>query len=112
MARVIITHALVEEVNRVFKKRAIDVFSLMRSLEENPKKGKALGNIGGVVIKELKYESFRFYFITDGFALKFGSQDDISRLLIKFIALSKKDNQQETIEQVKKMLEKLGFEGL
>ena len=32
-------------------------------MEENPNKGKLLGNVGGIVIKEIKYKNFRFYFV-------------------------------------------------
>lgn len=112
MAKVIITRALVKEVERTFKNQSEEVFSLMKSVEQSPKKGKTVGNIGGVVIKELKYGSHRFYFITDGAVLKFGSQDELASLLIKFVALSKKNDQQKTISQIKTILEKLGFEGL
>ena len=45
-------------------------------------KGKAVGSI---VINELKYKSFIFYFITDGFKVKMLSERELNDLLIKFV---------------------------
>ena len=53
MAKVIITGELEEEVNKRFKIESIKIFKLMKSLEENPKKGKIVGQINGIVIKEI-----------------------------------------------------------
>jgi len=111
MAKVIITKELEEAINKKFKKESIEIFELMNSLKENPKKGKALGNIGAIVIKELRYKSFRFYFITDGFKLKMLSSNMLTDLLIKFIRMSDKKDQQKTIDEIKKVLRNLGEEG-
>jgi hypothetical protein len=43
-----------------FKKESIEIFSLILSLEENPKKGNELGHIGKIIIKEIKYNKFRY----------------------------------------------------
>jgi sporulation protein YlmC with PRC-barrel domain len=66
MARVIIGKALQEEVEKKFRAESKKIFSAMKSLEQIPHKGKALGHVQDIVIKELKYGKFRFYFITDG----------------------------------------------
>ena len=111
MAKVVITSFLEEEINKKFKNESIKIFELFYSLEQNPKKGKPLGQIGGIVIKELKYKSFRFYFITDGFKLKILSIDELNDLLIKFIRMSDKKDQQKTINEIKEVLKKFGKEG-
>jgi hypothetical protein len=83
----------------------------MYSLKENPKKGKNVGNVGKIVIKELRYEKYRFYFITDGHKIKLLKIEELNDLLIKFVAISDKKNQQKVIEDIKKILRGLGSEG-
>ena len=83
----------------------------MNSLKENPKKGKELGQVRGVVIKEIRYEKFRFYFITDGFDVKFLEIKDLQNLVIKFIKMSDKKSQQKAIEEIKDILRKFAGEG-
>lgn len=111
MAIVIITKNLTEDINKKFKKESIDIFELMYSLRENPKKGKALGQVGGIVIKELKYKSFRFYFITEGYKVKMLDIEELKDLLIKFVAMSDKKDQQKVINEIKIILRKLGDKG-
>ena len=55
----------------------------MEELEIFPRKGKELGHIGNIVIKEIKYGGFRFYFITDGHKLKCLTDEELKNLLIK-----------------------------
>ncbi len=112
MAKVLITKALQEEIFSKFKAESESIFLRMKQLESDPKRGNAVGNVGGVVIKELKHEKFRFYFITDGHVLKFGSADELARLLIKFVKMSEKKDQQRTIETIKDILKSIGFEEL
>src|SRR3989344_2393081 len=112
MAKVVITRALQEEVLSRFKALAQDIFLSMKSLEENPHKGKAIGHVGGIVIKEIKYEKYRFYCITDGHVLKFGSADEIAVLLLKFVRMSEKKDQQKIIGEIKNILKSIGFEKL
>ena len=111
MAKVIITKDLEDEINRRFKGESVKIFELIYSLKENPKKGKPIGQVGGIVIKEIKYEKYRFYFITDGFKLKLLSIQELSDLLVKFVRMSDKKSQQKTIEEIKKILKKFGKEG-
>ena len=111
MAKVVITKKLEEEINKNFKGQAIIIFESMKSLEENPHKGKPVGQVGGIVIKELKYESYRFYFITDGFKIKMLQKEELSDLLIKFVRMSNKKDQQKTIDEIKFILKKIGKEG-
>ena len=111
MAKVKITQSLFEEIQKKFKGESNEIIDLMETLEENPHKGKLLGNVGGIIIKELKYKSFRFYFITDGYKLKFVNEQNIIDLLIQFVRMSDKKDQQETIEEIKNILRNLGPEG-
>ncbi len=110
MAEVVITNSLKLKVYKKFKEKSLEIFNLMKSLENTPHKGKNLGSVGGIVIKELKYDTFRFYFITDGHRLKFGTEDELASLIIKFVRISKKKDQQKTINEIKNLLKSLGFD--
>ncbi|MFH1916807.1 MAG: hypothetical protein ABIJ21_06100 [Nanoarchaeota archaeon] len=110
MAKVMITASLKEEIFKRFKATSEDVLLHLKSLENEPHKGKALGHVAEIVIKELRYEKFRFYFITDGRILKFGTEDELASLLIKFVRMSDKKDQQKKIDEVKNILKSLGFD--
>ena len=84
MAKVEIDEKLKNKILKKFKRESKLIFRQMKSLEDNSHKGKLLGQVGGIVIKEIKYKSFRFYFITDGYTLKIMDQSRLSDLLIKF----------------------------
>ena len=111
MAKVIILKKLEDEINKKFKHESIEIFSLMRSLEENPRKGKEIGSIGKVVVKEIRYNKYRFYFLTDGYKIKFLKMEDLKDLIIKFVRMSDKKDQQKVIESIKNVLRNLGEEG-
>ena len=111
MAKVIIIERLKNEILKKFKGKSKDIFLAMRSLGENPHKGKTLSTIGGIVIKELKYLNFRFYFITDGYVLKCFGGEDLTDLLIKFVRMSDKKEQQKVINEIKKVLLIIGPRG-
>ena len=108
MAKVEIVRSLFEDIKKKFMGESHEIIDLMESLENNPTKGKLLGSIGGVVIKELKYKSFRFYFITDGYKLKFYDEQMLADVLIRFIRMSNKKYQQKTIDEIKKILVNFG----
>ncbi len=108
MAKVIIPEYLEKEIDKKFKGESVDIFELMYSLEENPNKGKIVGNVAGIVIKELKYKSFRFYFIADGYKLKVLSEEELTDLLLKFVRMSNKKYQQKTINEIREILIKIG----
>ena len=110
MVRVIITDLLVKEIIRRFKGESEKIFVFLKSLEKHPKKGKSLSNVGGVSIKELKHGKYRFYFITDGHMLKFASEDELATLLIKFVRMSEKKDQQKVIDEIKGVLKSFGME--
>ncbi|MBM3233587.1 hypothetical protein FJZ19_00665 [Candidatus Pacearchaeota archaeon] len=111
MAKVEIVHSLFEEIQKKFKGESHKIIDLIETLETNPHKGKLLGNVAGIVIKEIKYKSFRFYFITDGHKLKFFDESSLTDLLIRFVRMSDKKSQQKTIEEIKKILITLGAGG-
>lgn len=111
MAKVEIVESLFLEVNKRFKSESINVFQYMKRLETKPKKGKILGTVGGIVIKELKYKNFRFYFIADGYKLKFLSNEELTDLLLKFVRMSDKKQQQKTINEIKHILKIIGPKG-
>ncbi len=83
----------------------------LKSLAEAPNKGKSLGHVGGIVIKEVKYEGFRFYFVTDGYKLAIYKIEELSELLIQFVRMSDKKHQQRTIEEIKLVLRTIGPAG-
>ncbi len=111
MAKVIVTKYLVEEIHKKFKGESVEVFELINTLRDNPKKGKPVGNVSGIVIKEIRYKSFRFYFITDGFKVKMLDERELNDLLIKFVRMSDKKDQQKVIDEIKIILRRLGEDG-
>lgn len=111
MATVEIVASLYDEINRKFKHQSIEVLQHLKSLESLPHKGKLLGTVGGIVIKELKYSGFRFCFITDGFKLKCLGRDTLVDLLVRFVRMSDKKRQQQTINEIKQILLTLGASG-
>lgn len=111
MAKVEIVRSLFEEIKKKFKGESHKIIDLMETLEDNPRKGKLLGNVAGIIIKELRYKSFRFYFITDGHKLKFAGESDLVDLLITFVRMSDKKEQQQTINEIRKVLMHFGHGG-
>jgi len=112
MIKIEIIKSLVLEIKKKFNKsEANKIIDLIQSLENNPKKGKLIGNVGGIVIKELKYKNFRFYFLADGYKLKYLGKKDIIDLLLRFVRMSDKKRQQKVINEIKIILTAIGFEG-
>lgn len=108
MAKVDIVNSLFEKINNKFKGESVEVFQYLKSLEDNPKKGKNIASVGGILIKELKYKNFRFYFLVDGHKLKFLSEEDLVDLLLRFVRMSNKKYQQKVIDEIKEVLRKIG----
>ena len=111
MVKVTILESLKDEILKKFKEESKIIFKQMYSLGDNPNKGKSLGHVGGIIIKELKYKNFRFYFITDGYKLKIMDQEKLVDLLMRFVRMSDKKHQQETISEIKKILINFGSKG-
>lgn len=111
MAKVEITESLLAQINKKFKQESLEVLQHLKSLETSPHKGKVLGTVGVVVIKELRYSGFRFYFITDGFKIKCLEEEKLVDLLLRFVRMSDKNHQQETINEIKHILRTVGAGG-
>ncbi len=112
MAKVEIVKSLAREIEKRFKGESKKITDLMRDLEKNPHKGTTLGHVGGLAIKEIRYKSFRFYFIVDSYKLKFFSLEELTELLIKFVRMSDKKDQQKVINEIKNILRMIGESGL
>lgn len=111
MAKVEIIEDLRNEIFKKFKGESKIIFRQMLALGDNPRRGKILGNAAGMAIKELKYKNFRFYFITDGYKLKVMDEESLTDLLMKFVRMSDKKLQQQTIDEIKQILIRLGPSG-
>lgn len=111
MAKVEISKKLKEDIFKKFKSESNEVFDLIYSLKDNPKKGKVLGEVSGMIIKELKYKSFRFYFVTDSYSLRVFEVDKLRDLMIRFVRMSSKKDQQKVINEIKSVLRNLGEGG-
>jgi hypothetical protein len=111
MVKIIISESLFGEIEKKFKRDASKIYDLFETLQENPRKGKILGSVGSMLIKELKFKGFRFYFIVDGFSLKIMSEEELVDLLMKFVRMSDKKHQKEVIEDIKHILRTIGPKG-
>ena len=112
MARIELTRSFVRQLSKRFSEHeANKVLDLIETLEDTPRKGKTLGNIGSVVIKELKYKKFRFYFLVDGWSLKCVDEEHLKDLLLRFVRMSDKKRQQQTLDEIKNILVRIGPNG-
>lgn len=111
MIKVIILNRLRDEIYKTFKKDSSKIYSLIEDLQTSPSKGKILGAVGNMSIREIKYKNFRFYFIVDGHKIYLFNKDQIDELLIRFVRMSNKNNQQKTIDEIKFILQKIGEKG-
>jgi len=103
--KIIISPVLRTEIKKKFKKESINVAKFLMTLEDNHHKGKLLAQVGGVIIKEIKYKNcFRFYYIVDNYRLRLFDKGELEELLIKFVRMSNKKNQQKVINEIKDFL--------
>ena len=112
MVEVILDDSLKKKIYKKFKEESVKIFKAMMQLETHPHKGKLLATVSNIHIKELKYKGFRFYFLTDGHLLKFGTEEDIASLIIKFVRMSEKKDQQKVINELRQLLDSMGFNDL
>ena len=110
--KIIILNRLRNDIFKTFKKDALKVYSLIEELNQNPNKGKILGHVGSISIRELKYKSFRFYFILDAYKLSLFNNSELKELLVKFIEMSKKNNQKKMIQEIRFILSNLDFDDI
>lgn len=111
MAKVEILKSLYLEIEKKFKQEAHEIIDLFYTLEDNPKKGKILSTVGGILIKKLKYKGFRFYFLVDGFKIKIFTQEELVDILLRFVRMSDKKHQNQVIQEIKEILLKIGPQG-
>ncbi|MBU1111654.1 MAG: hypothetical protein ABIG93_01715 [archaeon] len=112
MVKVEIVKSLVLNIKKRFSNaEANEIIDLLYTIKENPKKGKLLGSVGGIIIKELKYKGFRFYFLADGYKIKIFSNEELTDLLLKFVRMSDKKHQQKVINEIRQILISIGPEG-
>ncbi|MFT4261109.1 MAG: hypothetical protein ACMXX9_01610 [Candidatus Woesearchaeota archaeon] len=112
MVKIYVTKNLEKDINkRLSKKEADNVFLQFYSLKENPFKGDLVTVVGKIVVKELKYKKFRFYFFHSNNILKILSLDDLKNEIIKFVAMSDKSKeQQKVINRLKSDIKNFGFD--
>ncbi|MFH1649164.1 MAG: hypothetical protein ABIA93_01300 [Candidatus Woesearchaeota archaeon] len=111
MAIVEIMPSLEAEIDKRFKAKSVEVLEFLKTLEHEPKKGKPLGRVGNIAIKELKYEGYRFYFITDAYQVRFFKEEELVDLLLRFVRMSDKRHQQDVIDEIREVLLKIGPKG-
>ena len=111
MAKVEIVDSLAKKIKKKFEGESHEIVKLLRSVEENPHKGKSLGHIAGFVLKELKYKKFRFYFIHEGKNINLYSKEELIDLLMRFVRMSDKKSQQKVINEIREVLLKIGVDG-
>lgn len=75
----------------------------------SPSEGDFVAIISNIVIREKRLKSFRFYFIVKETKKHVITEQELKNLIIKFVALSKKNNQQQVINKLKEDLNKFGF---
>lgn len=105
--KVVILNSLRDEILKRLKGDAPKVYDLIEQLTRNHHKGKVIGHAGGCSIRELKYNSFRLYYIISLHKLILFDAGALRELLVEFIAMSKKHDQQHVINQITTMLESL-----
>lgn len=109
MIKLFIVKSLLVEIKKKFSKaEANKIIDFIEKTKESPHKGKTVGNVAGIIIKELKYKKFRFYFLIEGNKLKFISQDELIVIILKFIRMSDKGLQQKIIQEIRGILVKIG----
>lgn len=74
-----------------------------------PTDGDFIALVGDVLLKEKKLKSFRFYFVQSKEQLHYLSKEELKTHLLTFIALSKKNNQQEVIDKLKEDLKRFNL---
>ena len=111
MAKVEILPSLEKAIYKQFKKESIQVLEYIKTLENSPKKGKPIGRVGGLAIKELKYKNYRFYFLADAYEIRVLDVKELQDILLQFVRMSNKKEQQKVIDEIRNILITLGPQG-
>lgn len=108
MVVVRIDKPLVKKLEKRFSKKELrELKQLFLSLQENPYQGDLLYAFGNFVLKEKKYKTFRFYFLHSRKLLIIKDVDELKDEIIRFIEMSKKNDQQRIIDKLKGMMKRL-----
>jgi len=108
MVIVRIDKSLVKKLEKRFNKKELrELKKVFLSLEENPDQGDLLYAFGNFVLKEKKYKTFRFYFLHSRKILIIKDFEKLKHEIIRFIEMSKKNDQQRVIDKLKTMMNKL-----
>lgn len=84
--------------------------TLVKKLAQtSPSDGDYVALVGNIVIREKRDKTFRFYFIVQNNVKHVITKEELSEMLVKFVALSKKNDQQNVIDKLKSDLQKFGF---
>ncbi len=75
-----------------------------------PTDGDYVALVTGVLLKERRINTFRFYFVQNNMRMEYLSEEELKNHILQFIAMSKKNNQQNVIDKLKEDLKKAGFE--
>ena len=98
-----------KELQKVFSKSEAKKI-VQKLLKTKPTDGKFISIVANILIRERKEGSFRFYFIQRNTDVRFLTSEELSLHILRFIELSKKNNQQNVIDRLKKDLEKAGVD--
>lgn len=77
--------------------------------QASPSEGDFVALIANIVIREKRLKTFRFYFISQENRKHIITKKELKEFIIKFVALSKKNNQQQVIDRLKDDLKRFGF---
>lgn len=100
--------AFIKELKKVSSKT--EAKDIVRKLSKtSPSEGDFVALIANIVIREKRLKTFRFYFITQDNKKHIITKEELKEFIIKFVALSKKNNQQEVIDKLKTDLKQFGF---
>lgn len=72
--------------------------------QTQPTDGDYITRVGSILLKERKIKTFRFYFVQDSTRVEFLSEEELKKRILLFIAMSKKNNQQDAIDAIKEDL--------
>ena len=89
------------------KQKASNV--IKRLAQTTSSEGDFVALVANIVIREKKEDSFRFYFIVQNNTKHIVTKQELDDMFIKFVALSKKNNQQHVIDTLRKDLKKDGY---
>ena len=95
-----LTKTFFKEIHRKLNKQQATRF-LKKLYNTTPSDGKYVALVKDVMIRERKLDSFRFYFIQKNLRIEIMTEQELKKHLLKFVALSKKNNQQYIIDKLK-----------